>query len=124
LLGTVRVLVAPLLMLPVLKALLSAVKVWVALSLLVTVMVLPAFTVMLEGWKAKFLMVMVFGDALVAVLLALVLLVLLAVLLVVLELLLLPPPQAASTEPRLMTAAPVAAKLEGRRTTRSFRPGP
>jgi type II secretory pathway component PulF len=109
-------------MLPVLKALLSAVTVCVALSLLLTVMVLPAFTVMFEGWKAKFLMVMVFADALVAGLLALVL-VLLAMLVVVLELLLLPPPQAASTEPRLMTAAPVAAKLVNGRTTRSFRPG-
>jgi hypothetical protein len=121
----VKVLVTPLSMLPVLKELLSAVTVWVVVSLFFTVIVLPAFAVRVAGWKAKFLMVIVVADAapVLAVLLELVvLLVVLVVLLVVLFELLLPPPQAPSPEASPMTAAPIAAMLVRRRTVRSFRP--
>jgi hypothetical protein len=98
------------------------VKVCVVLSWFVTVIVLPAFTVVVAGWKAKFLIVTLplVAAALVLVVAALVLVAPLVVV-VVLELLL-PPPQAANAVARPTTTATDVAKLVSRRTSRSFRP--
>ncbi|HEY1633341.1 MAG TPA: hypothetical protein VGF64_01175 [Acidimicrobiales bacterium] len=89
-----------------------------------TVILAPAFTVVLAGWKAKFWMLIDVADAppppVVAVVLELVVLVLaaLVVLVVVLLDVLLPPPQALSPAASPMTAALVA--FVKCRTVRSF----
>lgn len=51
---------------PELNAPLSAVRVWITCSSLVTVMVAPGLTVKCAGWKAKFWIVTVIVDAAVA----------------------------------------------------------
>lgn len=56
----------PLVTSPELNAPLSAVRVWITCSSLMTVMVAPGLTVKCAGWKAEFWMVTVIADAAVA----------------------------------------------------------